>query len=146
MGARGRTHPSFGMTPTFWEYDLRSQKTQILKSRCHTKRRMGAAARAHPSFGMTTTKTLRSVFSWRMSYFYSQNNPGAVILLGKTNMFRFNHPAQAAKLRKELKDSNVNLTRLSSLGQSMSDLQRSTENLALLTSGWVNKNIIVDNK
>ncbi len=50
------------VTPTFREYDLRSQKTQILKSRCHTKRRMGAATRAHPSFGMTTTKTL-SLFS-----------------------------------------------------------------------------------
>ncbi len=33
----------------------RSQKTQILKSRCHTKRRMGARGRAHPSFGMTPT-------------------------------------------------------------------------------------------
>ena len=31
MGARGRAHPSFGMTPTFREYDLWSQKTQILK-------------------------------------------------------------------------------------------------------------------
>ena len=60
---------------------------------------------------------------------------GAVILLGKTNMFRFNHPAQAAKLRQELKGSSVNLTRLSSLGQSVSDLARSTENLALITSG-----------
>ncbi len=67
MGARGRAHPSFGMTPTFREYDLWSQKIQILKSRCHTKRRMGAATRAHSSFGMTTTKTLRSVFSWRVS-------------------------------------------------------------------------------
>lgn len=28
---------------------------------------------------------------------------GAVILLGKTNMFRFNHPAEAAKMREELK-------------------------------------------
>ena len=28
---------------------------------------------------------------------------GAVILLGQTNMFRFNHPAQAEKLRKEFK-------------------------------------------
>ncbi len=56
-------HPSFGMTPTFREYDLWSQKTQILKSRCHTKRR----TRGHPSFGMTTTKTSRSVFSWRTS-------------------------------------------------------------------------------
>ncbi len=61
MGARGRAHPSFAMTPTFREYDLWSQKTQILKSRCHT-------TRAHPSFGMTTTKTLRSVFSWRASH------------------------------------------------------------------------------
>ncbi len=52
------------MTPTFREYDLWSQRTQILKSRCHTKRRIGTATRAHPSFGMTTTKTLRSVFSW----------------------------------------------------------------------------------
>ncbi len=61
-------HPSFGVTPTFREYDLWSQKTQIVKSRCYTKRRMGAATRAHPSFGMTTTKTLRSVFSWHTSY------------------------------------------------------------------------------
>ncbi len=33
----------FGMTPTFWEYNLWCQQSQILKSRCHTKRRMGAA-------------------------------------------------------------------------------------------------------
>lgn len=61
-----------------------------------------------------------------------------MILLGKTNMFRFNHPAQAAKLRQELKGSasNPNLGR-SSLGQSVSDLARSTENLALITSGSV---------
>ncbi len=70
MGARGRAHPSFGMTPTFREYDLWSQKTQILKSRCHTKRRMGGATRAHPSLGMTTTKTLRSVFSWHASQMF----------------------------------------------------------------------------
>ncbi len=37
------TYPSFGMTPTFREYNLWSQQSQILKSRCHTKRRMGAA-------------------------------------------------------------------------------------------------------
>ncbi|ELT98872.1 hypothetical protein CAPTEDRAFT_195907 [Capitella teleta] len=38
---------------------------------------------------------------------YSVTDPlrlsqGAVIMLGKTNMFRFNHPSQAARLRKEL--------------------------------------------
>ncbi len=37
--------------------------SNIMKSWCHTKRRMGSATRAHPCFGMTTTKTLRSVFS-----------------------------------------------------------------------------------
>ena len=31
MGGRGRAHPSFGMTPTFREYNRWSQKTQILK-------------------------------------------------------------------------------------------------------------------
>ena len=46
---------------------------------------------------------------------YSFNNytdlnwlTGAVILLGKTNMFRFNHPAQAAMLRKESKVTPAN--------------------------------------
>ncbi len=50
-------------TPTFREYNLWCQQSQVLKSRCHTKRRMGKATRAHPSFGMTMTKTLRCVFS-----------------------------------------------------------------------------------
>lgn len=30
-------------------------------------------------------------------------SPGAVILLGRTNMFRFNHPKEAAKLREKRK-------------------------------------------
>ncbi len=51
------------ITHTIWG----GQKTQILKSQCHTKRRMGAALPANPSFGMTPTKTLRSVFSWHTS-------------------------------------------------------------------------------
>ncbi len=50
-GARGRAHSSFGMTPTFWEYNLWCQQSQILKSQCHIKRRMGTATQAHPSFG-----------------------------------------------------------------------------------------------
>ncbi len=49
MGARGCAHPSFVMTPTFREYtsNLWCQQSQILKSWCHTKRRMGAHGRAH---------------------------------------------------------------------------------------------------
>lgn len=32
---------------------------------------------------------------------------GAVILLGRTNMFRFNHPKEAAKLREKRKVRNL---------------------------------------
>lgn len=54
---------------------------------------------------------------------------GAVILLGKTNMFRFNHPAEAAKMREELKSCNLNFSQISLLSQSMTDLYRSTDSL-----------------
>ena len=67
MGVHGPANCSFGKTPTFRKYNLLCQRSQILKSRCHAKRRMGVVTRAHPSFGMTTTKTLRSIFSWRAS-------------------------------------------------------------------------------
>ncbi len=67
MTPHGHAHPSFSMTPTSQEYNLWYWQSQILKSRCHTKRRMGASTRVHPSFGMTKTKTLRSGFLWRES-------------------------------------------------------------------------------
>ncbi len=62
------------MKPTFWEYNIWCQQSQVLKSRCHTKRRMDAATRATFSFGMTTTKTLKSVFSWHSSYIRHLNS------------------------------------------------------------------------
>ncbi|XP_026059355.1 kinesin-like protein KIF16B isoform X2 [Carassius auratus] len=52
-------------------------------------------------------------------------NQGAVILLGRTNMFRFNHPKEAAKLREKRKSGL-----LTSLSLSMSDLSNSCENLS----------------
>uniref|UniRef100_A0A3Q2PIZ3 Kinesin family member 16B n=1 Tax=Fundulus heteroclitus TaxID=8078 RepID=A0A3Q2PIZ3_FUNHE len=55
----------------------------------------------------------------------SQLNQGAVILLGRTNMFRFNHPKEAAKLREKRKSGL-----LSSFSLSMTDLSRSCENLS----------------
>ncbi|KAK5898928.1 hypothetical protein CesoFtcFv8_008461 [Champsocephalus esox] len=55
----------------------------------------------------------------------SQLNQGAVILLGRTNMFRFNHPKEAAKLREKRK-SGV----LSTFSLSMTDLSTSCENLS----------------
>ncbi|CAH1792419.1 unnamed protein product [Owenia fusiformis] len=71
-------------------------------------------------------------------------NQGAVILLGSTNMFRFNHPAEAAKLREEYNNSpsttnrSLNISRMSLLSQSMTDISRSMgslDNLALFSPG-----------
>ncbi|XP_035024079.2 kinesin-like protein KIF16B isoform X2 [Hippoglossus stenolepis] len=55
----------------------------------------------------------------------SQLNQGAVLLLGRTNMFRFNHPKEAAKLREKRKSGL-----LSTFSLSMTDLSRSCENLS----------------
>ncbi len=62
MGACGRAHPSFGMTPTFREYDLWGQKTQILTIWCHTKRGMRAAMRAPSFFCYGNDKDLKVCF------------------------------------------------------------------------------------
>ncbi|XP_033734280.1 kinesin-like protein KIF16B isoform X2 [Pecten maximus] len=61
---------------------------------------------------------------------------GAVILLGRTNMFRFNHPAEAAKMKQELRSCGLSLSRTSLLGHSMTDLYKSSENLSLLAAGF----------
>ncbi|XP_045776458.1 kinesin-like protein Klp98A isoform X2 [Maniola jurtina] len=53
---------------------------------------------------------------------------GCILLLGRTNMFRYNDPAEAAKLRQE-GASSMNLSRLSLLSWSTTDLAASTENL-----------------
>ncbi|XP_072437625.1 kinesin-like protein KIF16B isoform X1 [Chiloscyllium punctatum] len=55
----------------------------------------------------------------------TQLNQGAVILLGRTNMFRFNHPKEAAKLREKRKSGL-----LSTFSLSMTDLSKSCENLS----------------
>ncbi|KAM9316163.1 kinesin-like protein KIF16B [Gastrophryne carolinensis] len=55
----------------------------------------------------------------------TQLNQGAVILLGRTNMFRFNHPKEAAKLREKRKSGL-----LSSFSLSMTDLSKSCDNLS----------------
>ncbi|GLV42219.1 Kinesin-like protein at 98A [Carabus blaptoides fortunei] len=57
---------------------------------------------------------------------------GCIILLGRTNMFRFNDPVEAAKLRKDGSKSHMNLSRLSLLSWSTNDLACSMENLNAL--------------
>uniref|UniRef100_A0A0C9QMU2 KIF16B_0 protein n=1 Tax=Fopius arisanus TaxID=64838 RepID=A0A0C9QMU2_9HYME len=66
---------------------------------------------------------------------------GCIILLGRNNMFRYNDPVEAAKLRKEggsgngnLQPTVVNLSRLSLLSWSVSDLHASTSSDNLLNS------------
>ncbi|KAM4607372.1 uncharacterized protein kif16bb isoform 2-T2 [Polymixia lowei] len=54
-----------------------------------------------------------------------QLTQGAIIQLGKRTIFRFNHPTEAAKLREKRKRGL-----LSSFSPSMTDLFKSTENLA----------------
>uniref|UniRef100_A0A8C9VP02 Kinesin-like protein n=1 Tax=Scleropages formosus TaxID=113540 RepID=A0A8C9VP02_SCLFO len=54
-----------------------------------------------------------------------QLSQGAVILLGRMNMFRFNHPKEAAKMREKRKS-----TLLSSPNSSMTDVSESSENLS----------------
>jgi hypothetical protein len=56
---------------------------------------------------------------------------GCIILLGRTNMFRYNDPVEAAKLRKEGSRSHLSLSRLSLLSWSMPDLAWSSENLSV---------------
>ncbi|XP_052103586.1 kinesin-like protein KIF16B [Mytilus californianus] len=61
---------------------------------------------------------------------------GAVILLGKTNMFRFNNPAEAIKMKEELKDHGISVSREPSIGygRSISDMYRSTDSLT--SANW----------
>ncbi|XP_054289837.1 kinesin-like protein Klp98A [Macrosteles quadrilineatus] len=59
---------------------------------------------------------------------------GCQILLGRNNMFRYNDPMEAEKLRKEGYPSNLNLSRLSLLSWSTNDLSMSQSCESLQTS------------
>jgi hypothetical protein len=50
-------------------------------------------------------------------------------MLGRAHMFRYNDPAEAAQLRKEGSQSQLNLSRLSLLSWSSPELACSAENL-----------------
>ncbi|XP_037956915.1 kinesin-like protein Klp98A isoform X2 [Teleopsis dalmanni] len=51
---------------------------------------------------------------------------GDIILLGRTNIFRFNNPAEAAKLRKDLSRSQLDMSRLSLITSSRENLLSSS--------------------
>lgn len=50
---------------------------------------------------------------------------GDILLLGRTNMFRYNNPAEAAKLRMDLNRSRLDLSRLSLIAASRENLNSS---------------------
>ncbi|XP_049854546.1 kinesin-like protein Klp98A isoform X1 [Schistocerca gregaria] len=58
---------------------------------------------------------------------------GCIIVLGRNIMFRYNDPAEAAKLRKEGSRSHLSLSCLSLLSRSTTELAWSTENLSAST-------------
>ncbi|XP_030370145.1 kinesin-like protein Klp98A isoform X2 [Scaptodrosophila lebanonensis] len=51
-----------------------------------------------------------------------QISQGDIILLGRTNIFRFNNPAEAAKLRKDFNRSQLDMSRLSLITSSRENL------------------------
>ncbi|XP_067617469.1 kinesin-like protein Klp98A isoform X2 [Eurosta solidaginis] len=51
---------------------------------------------------------------------------GDIILLGRTNIFRFNNPAEAAKLRKDISRSQLDMSRLSLITSSRENLLTSS--------------------
>ncbi|KAK3596008.1 hypothetical protein CHS0354_032527 [Potamilus streckersoni] len=55
---------------------------------------------------------------------------GDVIVLGQMSKFRFNHPAEAAKMKKGFKRTSLGLSRTSLLSHSMTDLYKSSENIS----------------
>ncbi|EDW80864.1 uncharacterized protein Dwil_GK11333 [Drosophila willistoni] len=55
-----------------------------------------------------------------------QISQGDIILLGRTNIFRFNNPAEAAKLRKDLSRSQLDMSRLSLITSSRENLLTSS--------------------
>uniref|UniRef100_A0A131XYU4 Putative kinesin-like protein n=1 Tax=Ixodes ricinus TaxID=34613 RepID=A0A131XYU4_IXORI len=70
---------------------------------------------------------------------------GCVVLLGSTNVFRYNDPAEVHKLRKEKeRRSTVNLSHLSFLSRSAGDMTKSTE--SIWGSGFEPQDDAGDNK
>ncbi|XP_070576450.1 uncharacterized protein [Ptychodera flava] len=64
----------------------------------------------------------------------TQLTQGAVILLGKTNMFRFNHPAQAAKLRERRQSSLFTIKTAPDLPQTITKVTSSSDDRQLSLS------------
>lgn len=75
----------------------------------------------------------------------SRLTQGCVVVLGGSHMFRFNDPQEAARLRKEGNKTHLNLSRLSFLSRSATDLVRSFDNLSGMESDSEKQQMDVNN-
>ncbi|XP_071517126.1 kinesin-like protein Klp98A isoform X2 [Panulirus ornatus] len=102
--------------------DIRLEGGEVLEEHCTIKLHDGAA----------TLESKPDAQCWVNSQFVdkpSRLTQGCVVVLGGSHMFRYNDPQEAARLRKEGNKTHLNLSRLSFLSRSATDLVRSYDNL-----------------
>ncbi|XP_050738525.1 kinesin-like protein KIF16B [Eriocheir sinensis] len=71
----------------------------------------------------------------------SRLTQGCVVVLGGSHMFRYNDPQEAARLRREGNKTHLNLSRLSFLSRSATDLIRSCDNISGMDSDLEKTNL-----
>ncbi|XP_037786523.1 kinesin-like protein Klp98A [Penaeus monodon] len=103
--------------------DIRLEGGEVLEEHCTIHLHDGAAV----------LESRPDAQCWVNSQFVdkpSRLTQGCVVVLGGSHMFRFNDPQEAARLRKEGNKTHLNLSRLSFLSRSATDLVRSFDNLS----------------
>ncbi|XP_042242970.1 kinesin-like protein Klp98A isoform X2 [Homarus americanus] len=102
--------------------DIRLEGGEVLEEHCTIELHDGAA----------TLESKSDAQCWVNSQFVDKSSrltQGCVVVLGGSHMFRYNDPQEAARLRKEGNKAHLNLSRLSFLSRSATDLVRSCDNL-----------------
>ncbi|KAK8745806.1 hypothetical protein OTU49_000021, partial [Cherax quadricarinatus] len=102
--------------------DIRLEGGEVLEEHCTIELHDGSA----------TLESKPDAQCWVNSEFVDKPRKltqGCVVVLGGSHMFRYNDPQEAARLRKEGNKSHLNLSRLSFLSRSATDLIRSYDNL-----------------
>lgn len=111
---------TIGSLPT---QDIRLEGGEVLEEHCTI----------HLVDGEATLESRPDAQCWVNSQFVdkpSRLTQGCVVVLGGSHMFRYNDPQEAARLRKEGNKTHLNLSRLSFLSRSTTDLVRSFDNLS----------------
>ncbi|KAK3871433.1 hypothetical protein Pcinc_023420 [Petrolisthes cinctipes] len=115
--SHGRT--TIGSLPT---QDIRLEGGEVLEEHCTIELHDGVA----------TLEAKPDAQCWVNSQFVdkpSRLTQGCVVVLGGSHMFRYSDPQEAARLRKEGNRTHLNLSRLSFLSRSATDLVKSFDNL-----------------